>query len=331
MRVLISKFILGREESISRNGNSTVNPPAALEGRAAGRIWKIFWAFLFFWFVGFSAVQAQLVVGTSGTLSVTITAGPTDWNGVTITATFSPDFSYNACGGGLSCSDAGNVITWDVGAMPLGQTVIVGANLTVGSCASNSATLLTSVSVASPVTLINLSPLIYTVACFTDTPTNSPTMTFTPTVTPTPTITDTPTLTLTPTNTFSPTITFTPTNTFTVTPTPTVTNTATITYTPTVTPTFTPICVPHVWPDPFNPKYAFSGFLNLSCVPAGATVSFYTLSGELVFSMHETGGMAQWNGRNQNKVLVASGIYFYVIQVGNETKGTGKFLVNRGP
>lgn len=60
-------------------------------------------------------------------------------------------------------------------------------------------------------------------------------------------------------------------------------------------------------------------------------VLFYTVSGELVNSMLETGGMVQWNGKNKSGVLISSGVYFYVIQVGNEIKRTGKFLVNRGP
>jgi hypothetical protein len=123
------------------------------------------------------------------------------------------------------------------------------------------------------------------------------------TATPTPAISSTPTLT------------------------PTVTITSTPTLTPTVTPTFTPTCVPHVWPDPFNPKYAVLGFLNLSCLPAGANVSFYTVSGELVNSLSESGGIVQWNGRNRSGVLVSSGIYFYVIQAGQTVIQKGKFLV----
>jgi hypothetical protein len=135
--------------------------------------------------------------------------------------------------------------------------------------------------------------------------------------TPTPTITSTPTVTPTPTPTYSPTVTGTPTATASVTP------------TSTPTPTFTPTCVPHVWPDPYNPKYAFGGTLKAGCLPSGSTVYFYTVSGELVNQVDETGGIAQWNGTNRQGVPVAPGIYFYIIKNGNDLVVRGKFLVNR--
>jgi hypothetical protein len=149
---------------------------------------------------------------------------------------------------------------------------------------------------------------------------NTPTPSFTPTATPTLTPTSTPTNTATITPTPSPTFTPTLTATTTLTPTPTLT--------PTVTPTSTPTCQTHLWPDPFNPRYAFEGTLNISCLPPGAVVSFYTVSGERVNQVNETGGMAQWNGTNRQGVPVSTGIYFYVIQNGSNVLGQGKFLVN---
>jgi hypothetical protein len=123
-----------------------------------------------------------------------------------------------------------------------------------------------------------------------------------------------------------------------LTPTPTVTPAISPTFTPTptptpppstYTPTPTPPCEIHVWPDPFNPNYAFGGALKMSCLPVGVTVSFYTLSGELVNQVDEAGGMAQWNGTNRQGIFVSSGIYFYVIQNGDNVLAKGKFLVNR--
>lgn len=171
----------------------------------------------------------------------------------------------------------------------------------------------------------------------TATPTSTPTITatFTPSATPTlsatwtstSTPTFTPTVTLTSTPTSTPTITPTPTNSFTPTETYTPTLTPTITDTPTITPTFTPTCQIHVWPDPFKPSVAQGGALKISCVPIGGEVGIYTLSGERVMVVQGESGLALWNGRNQNGVLVSSGIYFYAVQSGNTTTGTGKFLL----
>ena len=110
---------------------------------------------------------------------------------------------------------------------------------------------------------------------------NASCITTTPTFTPTKTVTSTPTITATTTPTNSPTITSTP----------TITMTPTLTYTPvpTATATATPIGL-HVWPNPFDPGYAVPvpgsngiGVFKAYQVPAGATMSIYTVSGELVF------------------------------------------------
>ncbi len=145
----------------------------------------------------------------------------------------------------------------------------------------------------------------------------------TPTISPTPTITITPTVTVTPTGTL--TVTDTPTITMTTTP----TLTPTITLTPTFTPTPTPVCQVHLWPNPFIPQYAVNGLLYLSCIPAGSTVSIFTLSGERVVDVPENGGMVQWDGRNQSQVIVSTGIYFYVVHSAGQVFLRGKFLVGK--
>ncbi len=142
------------------------------------------------------------------------------------------------------------------------------------------------------------------------TPTPTATSASTPTNSPTPT----PTLTATSTPTSTPTST----STVTITPTP---------YTSTFTSTFTPTCVTHLWPDPFNPNYANGGFLKVDCLPPRATVTFYTVSGELVRNLSENGGMVQWDGHNQNGSRVSLGVYYYVIQQGTSVLGRGKILV----
>ncbi len=172
----------------------------------------------------------------------------------------------------------------------------------------------------------------------TDTPTPLPTWTPTATATPTgtlsPTLSPTNTTTLTPT--FTSTLTATMTPTFTTTATPTFTPTLTTTLTPTVTPTSTPTCETHVWPDPYNPRYAVNQTLNIGCLQPNETVYFYTLSGELVAQTQPADWKGQdqwevqWNGKNKQGVPVSAGIYFYVIKDGQQkVVGTGKFLVSR--
>ncbi len=152
--------------------------------------------------------------------------------------------------------------------------------------------------------------------------------TFTPTVTPpsipTPTPTNTPTIT--PTN--SPTLTPTSTHSFTPSLTATITLSNTPTTTPSVTPTSTPTCVPRVWPDPYGPRFAFDHALRFGCLPAGAQVFIYTLSGELVNRISQSGDPTEWVGaKNQKGATVSPGIYYYVIQNGQKVLQSGKFLI----
>jgi len=164
-------------------------------------------------------------------------------------------------------------------------------------------------------------------------------------VTNTPTETPTPTLSPTPTDTGVPTSTHTPT--FTPTRTPTVSPTATSTRTPTRTPTLTPTLGPTstatpmglvVWPNPYNPAYAINGELKAEQVPTGSTLSLYTLSGEMVVGPLTEGspgsspGRIVWRyGLNNQGVLVASGIYYYVVENGSTKLLAGKLLVQTSP
>lgn len=104
---------------------------------------------------------------------------------------------------------------------------------------------------------------------------------------------------------------------------------ATMTPSPVPIPTNTAPCTIQVWPDPFNPRTAFEGTLKADCLPTGAVVSFYTVSGELVNRVDEAGGMAQWDGTNRQDMPVSPGIYFYMIRNGPDFLGRGKFLIYR--
>lgn len=137
------------------------------------------------------------------------------------------------------------------------------------------------------------------------------------------------------------TCTFTPTQTITPTPTNTATVTATFTPTnsPTPTPTYTPTCVTYVWPDPYNPIKAVGGTLRFSCMNDQTSVLIYTISGELVQTLNMnntvspcTNGNAWgttycWNGRNKMGFPVATGVYLYAVQQGNQVTQSGKFLL----
>jgi hypothetical protein len=81
-----------------------------------------------------------------------------------------------------------------------------------------------------------------------------------------------------------------------------------------------------IWPIPFNPKYAVNGKLKVSGLPPGSTVSFYTVSGELVNKSSEVAGWAYWDGTNPQGRLVSSGIYYYIVLNGKQVLLRGKLL-----
>ena len=176
---------------------------------------------------------------------------------------------------------------------------------------SNSVTLSLTGCSPSPTPTVTLSPT------FTDTPLPGNTNTFTPS--PSPSFTPTPTSTLSPTSTLTPSFT------------PTVTNTPTITFTPTITltPTNTPVGL-HLWPNPYNPKYAVNSSLKVYQAPPGAVLSIYTVSGELVASATaDQNGWILWYCRNKYGVQVSGGIYYYVVKTGDSTLLNGTLLIVR--
>jgi hypothetical protein len=105
--------------------------------------------------------------------------------------------------------------------------------------------------------------------------------------------------------------------------------TLTPTPSPTFTPTPTPVCVIHAWPVPYNPKTAVEGFFKIDCLQPNDTVSFYTLSGELVKKDTASSGEYDWNGFNMQGSPVASGIYFYVVQRNGSVVKRDKFILMR--
>jgi hypothetical protein len=88
-----------------------------------------------------------------------------------------------------------------------------------------------------------------------------------------------------------------------------------------------------VWPNPFNPAFAVNGVLKAEQVPAGATLSLYTLSGELTVGPlgEVVPGRIEWNGRNKQGAPVSPGIYYFVIENGGTKLLVGKILVQAVP
>ena len=105
-------------------------------------------------------------------------------------------------------------------------------------------------------------------------------------------------------------------------PTPTVS--ATFTFTPTLE-----VRTIVVYPNPFDPDEAFGGTLKFKGLPDRATVSIYTVSGELVRELPEMDGAVYWDARRKDGGLVSMGSYVYVIRVGKETIKRGKVVVQR--
>ena len=71
-----------------------------------------------------------------------------------------------------------------------------------------------------------------------------------------------------------------------------------------------------------NPYVVRDGALLFGYLPLEATVSIYDVSGQLVRRLAELDGDGgvQWNGKNEAGVSVASGMYYYRIDAGSQSK-----------
>jgi uncharacterized repeat protein (TIGR01451 family) len=85
----------------------------------------------------------------------------------------------------------------------------------------------------------------------------------------------------------------------------------------------------NVWPNPFNPTYAWDHELRASVVPAGGQMFIFSVSGELVWNSQplQTAGEIDWYGKNNKDILVSTGTYYYVIQQNGKNLLVGKLLV----
>ncbi len=263
--------------------------------------------FLFFAAWGAARAQAQLILGDSYSVTINIdnNTGST-YGQVSIVDTLPTDFTFTSCSG-ASCSNNGQEVVWNLGNVPSGTSDTVTVFFTVSSCATTSGSNLSSVDISSPQTVINLSPLPFTVNCTTSTPTATPTFTLTPVPSATPTIT------LTPTPTFTASPTGTPTSTFT----PTITDTPCGFPGNTCTPTPTPYTADifYVSKNAFSPSNPVSIYVNYTVYPGQYALRIYNSAGEHIKTLDDrplSGPVSQWyswDGKNKYGDTCASGVY----------------------
>lgn len=83
----------------------------------------------------------------------------------------------------------------------------------------------------------------------------------------------------------------------------------------------------HVFPNPVRPE--FTGEVTISGLMANSNVKITDLEGNLVFEQTSKGGTIQWDTRMFGKHLVASGVYFVMVNAndGSKTKVTKVMII----
>jgi hypothetical protein len=108
----------------------------------------------------------------------------------------------------------------------------------------------------------------------------------------------------------------------------TVVNTMTIT--PTLTPLVLPTGEPILFPNPYCPRTALNGTLNIINLLPGSQVYIYSISGEAVANIKTQSTAIYWSGKNNNNSPVSPGIYYYMIISPSNSKTLGRlFIVSR--
>jgi hypothetical protein len=83
------------------------------------------------------------------------------------------------------------------------------------------------------------------------------------------------------------------------------------------------------FPNPWNSQRHSGHPLAFQSIPAGDTLTIYTLSGEEVRTLQGTGADLVWDLRNGNGEFVSSGAYFYVVRSSGGISARGKVAVLR--
>jgi hypothetical protein len=76
-----------------------------------------------------------------------------------------------------------------------------------------------------------------------------------------------------------------------------------------------------VYPNPWRKDKHATQNVTFANLPIGSTVKLFTVSGHQVKSFTESGGKAIWDLTNDSGDKVASGIYVYLITVGDTGYG----------
>ncbi len=79
----------------------------------------------------------------------------------------------------------------------------------------------------------------------------------------------------------------------------------------------------YAYPNPWDTRRTTNRTMTFAVLPDGATVKLFTLSGFWVKTLTANGGNAVWDLRNDAGELVASGLYFYLVDspTGAQVKG----------
>lgn len=88
-----------------------------------------------------------------------------------------------------------------------------------------------------------------------------------------------------------------------------------------------------VFPNPYNPDTAIRGTVKITGMPFGSIFNVFTVSGEIVRSQtagNGVNGWTEWDGKNNVGQIAATGIYYYVVRLGNETLAKGALIIRRG-
>ena len=88
-----------------------------------------------------------------------------------------------------------------------------------------------------------------------------------------------------------------------------------------------------VYPNPFDPDTAVRGTLKVVNMPEGSTLNIYTVSGERVKSQQAGNGYngwTEWDGVSDWGKVAATGVYYYVVRLGDKTLAEGSLIIRRG-